>query len=140
MPALSIGQVAESSGVKVPTIRYYERIGLLAAPARSASNRREYTRDAVQRLRFIRHARELGFDIEAIRTLIEMQHHPTQSCEQADEIASAQLAAVEDRIERLTALKGELERMLTCCRHERVRNCRVIETLADHDKCLHEAH
>lgn len=140
MSAMLIGQVAEISGVKVPTIRYYERIGLLPEPTRSSGNRRQYGPEAVQRLRFIRHARELGFQIDSIRALIEMQHHPAQSCEQADAIASAQLTAIEDRIMRLTALKEELERMLESCRPGQVNSCRVIETLADHHKCLHEAH
>jgi len=137
---LSIGQVAETSGVKIPTIRYYEQIGLLPEPPRTASNRRCYDAEAAQQLRFIRHARELGFEVDAIRTLIEMQHHPMRSCEQADAIATAQLAAIDSRIARLTALKEELERMADCDRHGRVRDCRVIEILADHDQCLHDAH
>lgn len=140
MSTLSIGQVAENSGVKIPTIRYYERIGLLPEPPRTSSNRRQYGAEAVQQLRFIRHARELGFEVDAIRRLIELQHHPARSCEQADAIATAQLAAIDSRIARLTALKDELERMADCDRHGRVRDCRVIEILADHDKCLHEAH
>ena len=88
----SIGEAARESGVKVSTIRYYEDIGLLAAAPRTQSNRRRYDHDAVQRLSFIRHARELGFDVAAIRTLITMQHHPSQSCERADAIAAEQLA------------------------------------------------
>jgi DNA-binding transcriptional MerR regulator len=128
--AVAIGDAARKSGVKVPTIRYYEQIGLLAAPARSEGNRRLFTRDDLRRLAFIRHARELGFDVEAIRALLSLQDHPEQSCASADAIARARLAEVEDRIARLGALKEELARMIDECACGRVAECRVIETLA----------
>ena len=130
-----IGGAARQSGVKVPTIRYYEQIGLLPAPPRTESNRRLYDDDDLSRLAFIRHARELGFGIESIRTLLKLQDHPDQSCAAADAIARARLAEVEQRIASLTALKGELERMIAQCARGRVAECRVIESLADHGQC-----
>jgi DNA-binding transcriptional MerR regulator len=75
--------------VKVPTIRYYEQIGLLPKPPRSKSNRRRYDATDLHRLAFIRHARELGFDVEAIRALLTLQDNPDQSCVAADVIALA---------------------------------------------------
>ena len=126
-----IGEVARRTGVKVPTIRYYEGIGLLPAPPRTEGNRRVYGDGDLHRLAFIRHARELGFEVEAIRTLLALQDRPEQSCAAADAIARARLAEVEQRLARLTALKGELERMLAHCAAGRVSECRVIETLAD---------
>lgn len=69
MKSLPIGALSQQTGVKVPTIRYYEGVGLLPAPDRTESNRRTYGPDAVSRLRFIRHARELGFEVDAIRQL-----------------------------------------------------------------------
>ena len=140
MREVPIGKAAAASGVKVTTIRYYEQIGLLPEAPRTDSNRRLYGETDIRRLAFIRHARELGFDVEAIRTLINLQDHPARSCAEADAIAAARLEEVEARIARLNALKDELERMVDCGRHGLVRNCRVIEILADHDKCLHEAH
>ena len=131
MDAVPIGEAARNSGVKAPTIRYYEQIGLLAAPPRSEGNRRQYDADDLHRLVFIRHARELGFDIDAIRTLLTLQDEPGQSCAVADQIARARLVEVEQRIASLTALKAELRRMVTSCSHGRVDQCRVIETLAD---------
>lgn len=128
--AVPIGEAARRSGVKVPTIRYYEQIGLLAAPARTEGNRRLYTHHDLRRLAFIRHARELGFDVEAIRALLSLQDHPEQSCASADAIARARLVEVEGRIARLTALKDELTRMIGECACGRVAECRVIETLA----------
>jgi DNA-binding transcriptional MerR regulator len=132
---LTIGRLGEATGTKVPTIRYYEQIGLLPQPERSAGNQRLYGRAAQERLAFIRHARELGFPLDAVRDLLSLQDRPDQPCEQADAIARAQLAAVEARLARLASLKGELERMVAQCAHGTVAECRVIETLADHGLC-----
>lgn len=137
---ISIGEAARQSGVKVPTIRYYEQIGLLPAPLRSDANRRYYENADLRRLAFIRHARELGFDIDAIRALLTLQDDQTQPCAQADMIAKARLVEVEQRIRSLTALKTELELMVEGCRHGHIAQCRVIETLADHGKCSHPSH
>jgi DNA-binding transcriptional MerR regulator len=90
-----------------------------------------------RRLVFIRHARELGFEIEAIRTLLALHDNPQQSCASADAVARTRLAEVEARIAALAALKAELERMLAETVHDKVANCRVIEVLADHGKCKH---
>jgi DNA-binding transcriptional MerR regulator len=132
-----IGEAARQSGVKVPTIRFYEQIGLLPAPLRSEGNRRQYDGNDLRRLTFIRHARELGFEINAIRTLLVLQDQPGQSCAAADEIARARLADIQQRIASLTALKAELKRMVASCAHGTVDQCRVIEILADHGKCQH---
>ena len=137
---VAIGAAARLSGVKVPTIRYYEQIGLLAAPPRSEGNRRHYASADLRRLAFIRHARELGFDIPAIRTLLALQDDPHQPCATADAIAQARLAEVEQRIRSLLALRSELELMVEGCRHGQVADCRVIEVLADHGQCTHPHH
>ena len=133
--AVPIGEAARQSGVKVPTIRYYEEIGLLPSPPRTEGNRRQYDGDDLRRLAFIRHARELGFEIEAIRTLLRLQDDRDQSCAAADAIASERLVDVEQRIASLLALKAELQRMVEGCAHGNVAQCRVIEILADHGKC-----
>ncbi len=135
--AMTIGTLARRTGVKIPTIRYYEDIGLLPPPSRSQSNRRLYAKSDAARLTFIRHARELGFELAAIRTLIALQENPEQSCSEADEIARARLFEVDEKIARLTALRAELERMLGGCAHGQIAACRVIEVLADHSLCSH---
>jgi DNA-binding transcriptional MerR regulator len=117
--------------VKVPTIRYYEQIGLLPRASRSEGNRRLYDLADLDRLAFIRHARELGFDVDAIRTLLALQDNPGQSCAAADEIARARLVEVERRIASLNALRRELQRMVRECASGSIGDCRVIETLAD---------
>ena len=137
---LTIGELSRRSGVKVPTIRYYEQIGLMLEVPRTASNRRLYDGDATKRLAFIRHARDLGFEIDAIRELLALSTEPQASCHAADSIALRRLAEIEHRIDQLTALRDELRRMIEECGHGRVCDCRVIETLADHGLCLHETH
>ena len=140
--AFSIGVLARETGSKVQTIRYYEQIGLMPAPIRSAGNQRRYGPAHVARLGFIRHARELGFSLDHIREMLALSDDPEHPCAEVDRIASAHLAAVEARIERLNALKRELERMLGQCRHGRVGECRVIEVLSDysHEHCLSDDH
>ncbi len=137
---LSIGEASRTCGVKVPTIRYYEQIGLLPAAPRTEGNRRRFDAGDLRRLAFIRHARALGFEIDAIRTLLTLQDNPHQSCGTADAIARARLAEVEQRIDSLIALKAELDLMVESCRHGKVADCRVIEVLADHGQCLHPRH
>lgn len=134
---LSIGKLGQAAGVKVPTIRYYEQIGLIRPDGRSEGNQRVYGQDALARLAFIRHARDLGFPLEAIRDLLALQDNPDQSCAAADAIARAQLQAVNRRIARLEALRCELERMVAHCAHGSVADCRVIEVLGNHDLCRH---
>lgn len=133
---LTIGKLGSSTGVKIPTIRYYEQIGLLPEAERSPGSQRLYTHKAHERLVFIRHARDLGFSLEAIRDLLSLSDNPDQPCAAADAIARAQLAEVESRLARLAALKTELERMVVQCAGDRISDCRVIEVLSDHSLCI----
>ena len=132
---LTIGKLGASTGVKVPTIRYYEQIGLLPEAERSAGNQRLYSQKALELLAFIRHARDLGFTLEAIRDLLSLSDQPDQPCAAADAIVVAQLAEVESRLARLGALKVELQRILTQCAGGKIADCRVIEALGDHSLC-----
>ena len=134
-----IGEASRASGIKVPTIRYYEQIGLLAALPRTEGNRRLYDAGDLSRLRFIRHARELGFEIEPIRELLALAGEPDHPCESADRIAAAHLADIDHKIARLTALRAEVARMTDCTNHS-VARCRVIEVLGDHGQCGSEHH
>jgi DNA-binding transcriptional MerR regulator len=111
----SIGELSKRTNVKVPTIRYYEAMGLLAAPERTKGNQRRYGTEGLERLSFIRHARDLGFSIEAISSLIQLQEHPDQSCKTATDIAVSQLANVRAKISRLKTLEKELSRITRGC-------------------------
>lgn len=137
---LTIGSVAKAAGCKVQTVRYYEQIGLIPAPRRSEGNQRLYDDAAVSRLVFIRHARDLGFPLQAVRDLISLSDHPDQPCDAADAIAKAQLSEVDRRIERLQALRCELRRMIAQCAGGRIADCRVIEVLGDHSLCADDDH
>ncbi|PIO97040.1 MerR family transcriptional regulator [Pleomorphomonas carboxyditropha] len=138
----TIGEAARITGVKVPTIRYYERIGLLPRPSRTESNRRAFDQEDLRRLAFIRHARELGFEIGAIRALLLLRDRRDQPCRNADAIAQARLEEIEARIAGLVTLKADLEAMIESGPHGRVGECHVIEVLADHALCRsdHSSH
>ena len=140
MSAIAIGDLARQAGVKIPTIRYYESIGLLPYAPRTESNRRQYDGQAVKRLKFIRHARELGFEVDAIRELLGLAEQPQRSCAKVDALAREHLQAITSRIERLTALKAEVENMIKACAKGRIAKCRVIDVLSHHEHCLHEEH
>jgi DNA-binding transcriptional MerR regulator len=134
----SIGELASETRVKVPTIRYYEGIGLLPAPPRTEGNQRRYDATALERLRFIAHARSMGFPTEELRVLLRIAGHRDAPCEDIDALVRARLTEVEDRIIRLTALRTELTGMLQSHQHGTVADCRVVEVLSDHDHCGHE--
>ena len=135
---LSIGTLARRTGAKVETIRYYERIGLMPEPGRTEGGQRRYGEAELDRLAFIRHARQLGFTLEAVRELLDLSDSPERSCGEVDAIARRHLREVERRLERLAALKRELERMVGECRRGTVADCRVLEVLRDHAECLSE--
>lgn len=128
---ITIGALSQRTGVNIETIRYYERIRLIPPPPRTDSGRRLYGAEDIRRLTFIRHARDLGFDIAVIKTMLALQEVPEASCEQVGRIASDQLAAVESRIHRLLGLRTELTRMINECENGKVATCRIIEVLAD---------
>lgn len=132
---LTIGELARRSGCSAQGVRYYEQLGLLPPPARTSGNQRRYRKADAERLSFIRHARELGFSVEAVRDLLALSDHPEQPCDAADAIAEAHLANVRSRIERLQALEAELQRMLADRCEGHASGCRVIEALADHGRC-----
>jgi DNA-binding transcriptional MerR regulator len=125
--AFSIGALAQATGTKVVTVRYYERVGLLPTPLRTAGNYRAYERAHLERLGFIRRARELGFSLDEVRELLRLSDRPDASCEEVDRIARAHLEAVERKIADLAALGGELRRLLGQCRRGTIAQCRVIE-------------
>ena len=129
---ISIGRLSRQTAVNVETIRYYEKIGLLPEPVRSAAGYRQYDENHLRRLRFIRRGRDLGFSIEAIRALLRLAEHPEQPCADADRLASEHLAMVERKIDELGRLRAELRKMV-CCQARSVAQCRIIDALATPD-------
>ncbi|TCZ61019.1 MerR family transcriptional regulator [Roseicella aquatilis] len=142
METYSIGDLSRATGVKATTIRFYEAEGLLPTASRTAGGHRVYDLAHLDRLGFIRHARQLGFGMEDIRELLRLADAaPEAPCEGADAIARRHLAAVRERLARLRSLEAELERM-TYCHNGRVAECRVIEVLTDaaHGHCADPTH
>lgn len=135
---MKIGELSRTTGTNIETIRYYERIGLLPAPDRTAANYRSYGNPHRARLSFVRHSRELGFTIEEIRSLLDLSDHPERDCGEADRIASLHLAQVEEKIAQLALLRDELTRIVGRCRGGVAADCRVIEALGDHRLCTVE--
>ncbi len=133
---LTIGTLAQRTGTKVQTVRYYEQIGLMPDPGRTEGGQRRYGDADLDRLSFIRHARQLGFTLAAIRELLGLSDHPNRPCHEADAIARRQLKQVEQRLARLEALRAELKRMVQDCAGGRTADCRVLEVLRDHSECL----
>lgn len=127
---LTIGALARRTGVKAETIRYYERISLLQAPARTEGNYRSYDEAQLRRLSFIRRARDLGFSLDNVRELLRLADEADGSCEAVDLIAQRHLAEVERKIADLTALRDELAELVGRCRRGTIADCRIIGTLA----------
>ena len=133
--SLSIGALARGSDTKVPTIRYYEESGQMPAPPRTEGGQRRYTQAHLERLKFIRHSRDLGFTIEDILELLRLSAHPDSPCDAVDALTAKHLREVESKIKRLQSLKRELTRMIGACANGALKDCRIIGTLADHARC-----
>ena len=134
MEALTIGQLAKEAGVGVETIRFYERQGLLAEPERRPSGYRQYPRDVVRRVRFIRHAKELGFTLKEIQELLELRVDPQSSCADVRKRAGDKIADIDERIESLGRMKAALERLARKCRGRGpTSECPILEELDRHE-------
>jgi Cu(I)-responsive transcriptional regulator len=128
---MKIGDLSKLTSTNVETVRYYERIGLLPKPSRTGGNYRTYAAQDVERLKFIRHARGLGFDIADIRSLLDLSEHPERECSEVDQIATRHLQSVENKLRQLEQLQQELIRMLKQCRGGQVADCHILLALAE---------
>jgi len=130
MKSFTIGQVAKQAGVGVETVRYYEREGLLEQAERRASGYRQFDEQVVDRLRFIRRAKELGFTLKEIKELLLMQVDPTITCADVKCRAETKIADIEDRIRSLQKMKKALVKLTKTCGGEGpISNCIILESL-----------
>lgn len=129
MFGMTIGQLAKATGTAVETVRYYEKIGLLPKAARTAGNYRSYGNAEVSRLSFIRRARDLGFSLDQVRTLLSLADDRERPCTEVDILARQHLDAVDQKITDLTALRNELSGLIVQCGSGLVADCRIIEAL-----------
>ncbi|PHS38609.1 MAG: MerR family transcriptional regulator [Robiginitomaculum sp.] len=134
----SIGKLSHRTGVKIPTIRYYEKIGLMDEPGRNFGNQRRYTQAELERLSFIKHARDLGLSIASISDLIRLHEHPDHSCAAAHTIAEAHLENTRRKLKKLRKLEKELKRIISHAHGDRINDCTIIQTLTDHRLCSSE--
>lgn len=130
MRGWTIGGLAKQTGVNLETVRYYERVGLMPRPDRTARGYRSYSRDDVRRLSFIRRAREMGFSLAAIRTLLSLSEPGQRSCADVRGIAVAHLANVHAKLADLARLEHILaEAVARCGGGEKVPACPVLDML-----------
>ena len=127
---LTIGKLAEATGTKVETVRWYEKVGLIVPPARTSGNYRAYSPDDLARLSFIRRARDLGFSLDLVRALLSLAAQRERDCGTVDVIAAAHLVEVDRKLADLTALRRELSRLISTCKGGTVADCRILEALA----------
>lgn len=124
MTGLLIGDVAERTGLSAPTIRYYESIGLLTPPPRSATGYRRYTQTTVEELRFIKKAQGLGFSLEEIGEILKVSRAGDTPCAHVLDLARRHLRAVEDRIRQLTRFRDQLAGEIAKWDGEQAPTCR----------------
>lgn len=131
---LSIGLVARRTGATVPTVRYYEDIGLLPPAARTDAGQRSYDEATVRRLVFIRRCRDFGFSIEQVRELVGLVNEPDRPCAEVRDIAATHLDQVRQKLEELKALEASLNAFVcscdTACAGGPAFDCTILEDLA----------
>jgi DNA-binding transcriptional MerR regulator len=139
LPRLTIGALAERTGSSVPTVRYYEEIGLLPKAQRGPGGQRLYDESDLKRLTFVRRCRDFALPIEKIRELVSLIDNPAQDCSKARDVAELQLTYVRGKLAELRALEEGLSRYATAC-NERcaggpARDCVILEDLSDGNNC-----
>jgi Cu(I)-responsive transcriptional regulator len=126
---VNISQAARQSGLSTRTIRYYEDIQLIAPAARGANGYRRYDQESVRELRFLAHAREVGFDLEESRQLLELSRNPERQSRHARNLVLEKSLKLQDRIEQLVAMQQELLAMASRCKGDEGPDCAILEDL-----------
>ena len=128
---MKISSAAAASGCHLETIRYYERIGLLTAPVRTASGYRVYSPADVERLRFVTRGRDLGFSLDEIRSLLRLAQDQGMVCDEVDQLARQHLKDIRKRIADLQRMAQELERTIGTCGGGQRGECTILDTLRE---------
>jgi Hg(II)-responsive transcriptional regulator len=127
---LTIGQLAKQAHVNRETVRYYERRRLLSRPSRSISGYRVFSDDAVRRLRFIRHAKMLGFSLNEIRELLALRVDSIDACDRVRVRTQAKIADIDNKIRSLRQMKAALTRLVGACqRRGKTNDCPILDSL-----------
>jgi Cu(I)-responsive transcriptional regulator len=133
---MNIGEAASKSGVSAKMIRYYESIGLIPAVARTDSGYRLYSPDDVHTLRFIRHARDLGFSVEQIGELLALWRDRSRASAAVKRLALEHVAALERKIHELRSMAETLKHLADHCRGDQRPHCPIIESLAETNRMI----
>lgn len=132
--SLKIGQVAAEASVNVQTVRYYERVGMLPEPPRTAGGYRQYDADAVKRIRFIKHAQALGFSLKEIRELLALRIRHGAACGTVERKARRKIALIDDKLRELTRLRRTMDGLVASCHSRKTTaECPVLEILEQDD-------
>jgi MerR family transcriptional regulator, mercuric resistance operon regulatory protein len=131
---LTRGALAARTGCNIETIRYYEKIGLLPPPPRSAGGHRLYGRDLVKRLNFVRRSRDLGFTLDEIRELLHLVDGGTYTCGEVEQLARDHVREIRRKIADLRTLQRVLKTMAAQCSGGAVPDCPIIDALFDLDR------
>jgi MerR family copper efflux transcriptional regulator len=130
---MNIGEASKASGISAKMIRHYEQAGLFAQPRRTAAGYRRYSAAEVHTLRFIRHARELGFSIAQIGELVGLWQNRRRSSRQVKALAEAHIRALEAKAKELLAMKAALEHLVQGCHGDERPACPILDGLAGED-------
>ena len=128
---MNIGDAAKASGVSAKMIRHYESVGLCPGALRTDAGYRQYTDKEVGTLRFIRHARDLGFSLDQIRELLGLWLDRRRPSRQVKALAQAHLQELDQKLQELHAMKATLENLVQCCHGDDRPECPILEILAD---------
>lgn len=128
-PSMLIGALSEQTGCNIETIRYYEKIGLLPPPPRSAGGRRLYTHDHLKRLTFVRRSRQLGFHLDEIRELLDLVDGGSYTCDEVRQLTLTHADEVERKIADLLKMKNVLHEITSKCSGGKVPDCPIIDAL-----------
>ncbi len=126
---LRIGQVAREASVGIETIRFYERRGLIPEPPRTASGYRQYPISVVGRLRFINHAKGLGFSLKEIVQLLTLGESPDTTCEDVKSVAEAKLQEIEGKLSDLAHIQVSLKSLVAACQDGDPKSCFILEAI-----------
>ncbi len=130
MEFFTIGQLAKQSQVNIETIRYYERRGLIPKPARRESGYRQFSADVIGRIRFIKHAQEVGFTLKEISELLSLRVDPKSTCAEIKRRTEAKITEVEEKIQALNRMKKALVKLrLTCSGRGPTSECPILDAL-----------
>ena len=137
---MNIGKVSQASGVTAKMIRYYEQIGLIPAAGRSNAGYRSYSDNDVERLKFIKRSRELGFSVAEITDLLDLWNNRNRQSADVKQLAQAHIHKLEERIQDLQQMAQTLQTLVDCCAGDHRPDCPILEGLKEPSKEIKDIH